>query len=827
MVRIATIRKRDGTEVTFDRLKIVEAVWKAQRAVGERDRKGAEQIADEVTQRLEQRGGVPSVEDVQDFVERVLIERGKVNVSKAFILYRQKRAEIREEKKKILNKGIIDEVDKMFDLNSLRVLASRYLKKDEKGHVIETPKELFTRVAVHVGLPDVLYDPKVFKKDGGIEPFPMEQYETTNIEGFHIGKYELNGFHLKALKQLYDRMNSYGTIKISWTRLLEILRDGGFDHVANFIDEYYYLMVSKKFLPNTPALANFGSYLGMGSACFVLDIDDSLDSIMETLKNAAIIFKAGGGVGYNFSKLRPEGDFVKTTSGVASGPVSFMKLFDTMTDVIKQGGIRRGANMGILNINHPDIEKFIKAKEGNSALKNFNISILVYPEFWDAYEKNEPYPLVNPRNGQVIKYVNPKQLFDMIVYQAWESAEPGLVFYDTVNKHNPTLDALGPIVTTNPCGEVLLYPNESCNLGSLNVWSYAQETDDVSVKYNWDALKEDLEIAVRFLDNVIDINRYPIKEIEAATLDTRKVGLGVMGLADLLYELKLGYNTEEGRSFMGQLAEHINYYSKVASLRLAEERGPFPLFEKSLYKKGEMPFDGFYNSEGWHFKWDELAARIQQRGLRNAYTVIIAPTGSISMIAGVSSGMEPVYSLVYEKNVTIGSFYYVDPVFEKALKDEGLYDNELLRDVIANGGSVRSIPYISDGTKKVFVTAMDIKPEDHVRAQAVFQKWVDSSISKTINMPAQATVEDVRSVYSLAYQLGAKDITVFRDKSITSQVYVAPTNREDDPVVVVSPQSMASTDQAIYKCPVCNTDLVYKEGCATCPVCGWSACATA
>ncbi|MDG7044019.1 MAG: adenosylcobalamin-dependent ribonucleoside-diphosphate reductase [Nitrososphaerota archaeon] len=827
MVKIGTIKKRDGTEVAFDKLKIVEAIWRAQRAVGERDRKGAEQIADEVTQRLEERGGIPSVEDVQDLVERVLIEKEKVKVSKAFILYRQKRTEIREEKKKILNKGVIDEVDKTFDLNSLRVLVSRYLKKDEKGHVIETLKELFTRVAVHVGLPDVLYDPKVYKKDGGNKPFPTEQYEVTKIEGFYIGKYQLNGFHLKALKQLYDRMNALGCVNVSWSKLLDMLQGREFDHIADSIDKYYYLMVSRKFLPNTPALANFGSYLGMGSACFVLDIDDSLDSIMETLKNAAIIFKAGGGVGYNFSKLRPEGDFVKTTSGVASGPVSFMKLFDTMTDVIKQGGIRRGANMGILNINHPDIEKFIKAKEGNSALKNFNISILVYPEFWDAYEKNEPYPLVNPRNGQVTKYINPRQLFDMIVYQAWESAEPGLIFYDTVNKHNPTLNALGPIVTTNPCGEVLLYPNESCNLGSINVWSYVQETGDTSVKYNWDALKDDLEIAVRFLDNVIDINKYPIKDIETATLYTRKVGLGVMGLADLLYELKLGYNADDGRLFMEQLAEYINYYSKVASIKLAEERGPFPLFESSLYKKGELPFDGFYNKESWHFRWDELAARIQQKGLRNAYTVIIAPTGSISMIAGVSSGMEPVYSLVYEKNITIGSFYYVDPVFEKVLKDEGMYSNELLRDITNNGGSIRPIAYISDDMKRVFVTAMDIKPEDHVRAQGVFQKWVDSSISKTINMPAQATVNDVESVYKLAYKLGAKDITVFRDKSITSQVYITPTNREEDPAVVADSPPVASTDQAIFKCPVCNTDLVYKEGCATCPVCGWSVCATA
>ena len=406
---------------------------------------------------------------------------------------------------------------------------------------------------------------------------------------FSIGKYTLNRFHLEALKRMYDRFNSEGRAKLSWSDFLAYLREGKLSSHESEVKAFYDLMVSKRFIPNTPAVANFGNVLGMGSACFVLDVDDSIESIMDALKKTAIVFKAGGGMGYNFSKLRPEGDYVSSTSGIASGPISFMTLFDTMTEVIKQGGIRRGANMGILNSNHPDIEKFITAKKGNRALRNFNISVLIMPDFWEYYEKDKPYPLVNPRTKEVVRTTNARRLFDMIVFQAWESAEPGIIFYDHVNKYNPFLKSLGPIVTTNPCGEVLLYPNESCNLGSINVWSFVKEQSDGQVLLDWDALRQTVELATRFLDNVIDVNRFPLKEIEEMTLSTRKIGLGVMGLADLLYELKKPYNSEDAREFMEQLMEFINYHSKLASIQLAKERGPFPYYDRTLLSRGKAP----------------------------------------------------------------------------------------------------------------------------------------------------------------------------------------------------------------------------------------------
>ena len=805
----------------------------------------AESLSGRVVEILEEKYGdeaIPAVEDVQDAVERVLVENGQAKVAKTYIIYRQKRAEIRREKQRILEKEAIDEVDKMFDLNALRVLKARYLRKDESGKLLETPKELFTRIAVHAALPDVLYDQEVYDISKKQSVHETESFDPVQFhEKVTLGRYVLTQYHLEALKRMYDRFNSEGTMKTTWSSIFDKLKTGHFNRFEKAIDALFNLMVTKRFMPNTPAIANFGNVLGMGSACFVLDVDDSIESIMETLKQTAVVFKAGGGMGYNFSKLRPEGDYVSSTSGIASGPISFMTLFDTMTDVIKQGGIRRGANMGILNSNHPDIEKFITAKKGNKALRNFNISVLIMPDFWDCYNKNKPYPLVNPRTKEVVREVNPRLLFDMIVYQAWESAEPGVIFFDHVNEFNPFYKHLGPIVTTNPCGEVLLYPNESCNLGSINVWAFAKRDDNGKVTYDWDGLREAVYLSCRFLDNVIDVNNFPLKAIEQMTLTTRKIGLGIMGLADLLFELRLPYNSDEGRKFMGELMEFINYHSKIASIELAKERGPLPYYERSFYQEGRMPFAGFYDRKSWHFEWEKVAEMVKHHGIRNGYTTVIAPTGSISMIAGCSSGIEPVYSLVYEKNVKVGSFYYIDPVFERVMTEEGLFGEDLLRDVNEHAGSIQRISYIPDDLKDVYITAMDIRPEDHIRALAAFQKWTDSSISKTNNFPANATVEDMRESYLLAYKLGCKDVTVFRDTSIQGQVLVAPRRRQEKqtghhlipnertsqvPQLLAVPLVSVSQGAAeqIKLCPQCQTSVVYQEGCYICPECGWGAC---
>lgn len=873
------IKKRDGRIVDFDISRISAAIYKAMEASGHPNKKAAKELADDVLKKLVKKRGktvkaIPTIEEIQDFVEETLIEAGYAKVAKNYILYRQKRAEIRSEKQKILDKEEIDDVDKCFDVNALRVLRSRYLRKDEKGTVIESPKQLFERIAIHTALPEIIYDSRVtIEKPRILESRIANSEKITDevadtLSGkLSIGKYKLNRFHVKGLHYLFIRFEQSGQTKINWEKLIEMLENNEFTDYEKTIDGFYESMVSRHFMPNTPAIANFGSYLGMGSACFVLDIGDSIESIMDTLKKASIIFKSGGGLGYNFSKLRPEGDFVKTTGGFSSGPASFMRLFDTMTEVVKQGGIRRGANMGILNSNHPDIEKFITAKEGNKALKNFNISVLMMPDFWDRYKKNLPYSLINPRTGKPGRYVGARFLFEKIVYQAWESAEPGVLFYDRINEYNPFLKTLGPVVTTNPCGELLLYPNESCNLGSINVWAFTKADAREKKYFDWPAFMKAVKMGVRFLDNVIDINQLPLRDIEDMTFNTRKIGLGIMGLGDLLYDLKIPFNSEKGRKFMEKLMEFVNYHSKMESVELAKERGAFPYFEKSFYIEGRFPFRGFDDKKSWHFDWEKAAEQVKKNGIRNSYTTVIAPTGSISMIAGCSSGIEPVYSLIFQKNVAVGSFYFINQVFEKEMLLEGLFDEALIKDIVANKGSVRAVNYIPKKVKKIFVTSHDITPEDHIRTLATFQKWVDSSVSKTNNFPAKATVEDMKKSYLLAYELGCKGVTVFRDTSIAEQVLVAAPEKDKmkedvnpsksgeanlvrmkdekaggmavyhDPGAAVKNgengngkiQDLREIESGgirkLLKCPSCGAEVVNQEGCTFCPVCGWGLCA--
>lgn len=820
--------KRDGLTVPFNEEKITAAIWKAMKSVGIGDRRKAEKYAAKVVSYLKKNlkpREIPTVEGIQDAVEAVLIESGEIRLAREYIAYRDMKTQMRVEKQQILEKDIVDEVDKNLDVNALKVLKSRYLAKDEAGNLIESPKDLFRRVATHVALPAILYGENFFEKSGGLSPHPEENFDCAkNDNKAKIGPYPLNRFHLEALKPLYDRLNAEGKMKKKWSEIWKAILQNEFDFIEEKINLFFEIMKAKKFLPNTPALVNFGRTLGMGSACFVLDIEDSMEGIMETLKSAAFIFKSGGGVGYNFSKLRPEGDRVRSTSGAASGPISFMRMFDAMTDVVKQGGVRRGANMGIVNSNHPDIEKFIKAKEGNKALKNFNISVLLMPDFWKHYESGEMYPLVNPRNGKVERKVNPRALFDMIVYQAWESAEPGLIFFEKINEHNPFLEHLGPIVCTNPCGEVILYPNESCNLGSLNVHAFIVRENPKEVSFDWDGFKKSIFTTVEFLDNVIDINRFPLKNIEEMTLATRKIGLGVMGVGDALFALGLAYDNEEGLNFMDELAEFVNYWSKIASIELAKKRGSFPFFNKSFFPKGLLPIAGPYDGKRSKMDWKEISSLVKEHGLRNAYTTVIAPTGSISMIAGTSSGIEPVFSLVFEKNVAVGSFYYIDPEFEAAMKSYGIYDERLMREIASQHGTLQKISYLPKPIKKIFKIAHDLTPENHIRALGTFQRWVDSSISKTINFPANATVDDMKSAYILAYELGCKDVTVYRDSSIENQVLSTPGGNGNSKPVPKKPEPELNAALYPTSCPKCNTKTVRGEGCIKCPACGWGLC---
>ncbi|SDW71061.1 ribonucleoside-diphosphate reductase class II [Methanohalophilus halophilus] len=521
-------------------------------------------------------------------------------------------------------------------------------------------------------------------------------------------------------------------------------------------DNFYQIMADLEFLPNSPTLMNAGTDLGQLSACFVLPVEDSLKSIFKSLQDMSLIHQSGGGTGFSFSNLRPKGDPVRSTEGVASGPLSFMTIFDKATDVIKQGGRRRGANMGVLRVDHPDIIEFIEAKENEDMLHNFNLSVGATDEYMEAVSQKGDYALVNPRTGKVKERLKARDVFDRILNCAWQTGDPGLLFLDEINRRHP-MSAIGTIESTNPCGEVPLLPYESCNLGSINLARMVKEG-----AIDWEKLKETTRTGVHFLDNVIDANKYPLPEIGQRTKQNRKIGLGVMGFAAMLARLGIPYDCREGIETAEKVMKFIREESVKKSVELGEQRGSFPDFHRSALAK-DYP------------------------AMRNATVNTVAPTGSLSIIANTTSGIEPMFALTYSRNVMGTRLTEIDPVFEEIARKHGFYSSQLMEE-IASTGSLQNSPNIPEKTRRIFATALEIEPQCHVRMQAAFQKHVDNAVAKTVNLPHEATVEDFREIYTLAYRLKCKGIAAYRYGSKAEQVLeIGETgNKGDDSTATVT-----------------------------------------
>ncbi|OGJ42494.1 ribonucleoside-diphosphate reductase, adenosylcobalamin-dependent [Candidatus Peregrinibacteria bacterium RIFCSPLOWO2_01_FULL_39_12] len=775
MSPIKKIRKRNGVIAAFDQHKITEAIWNAAKSVGGTNKELADQISNQVTAVLEvffkDENNVPSVEQIQDLVEKILIEGGHAKTAKSYILYREQHKKIRSAQEEILG-GKTTQLP--FSANALKVLAGKYLQRDDDDNVCESPEEMFDRVAQALANVEVNY-----------------------------GKTETE---IKQYKENFK----------------EIL--------SNF-----------EFLPAGRTIANAGTKLRLVSNCIVLHFEDSMDGIFSSLRDAALLQQAGSGLGFPWHLLRPAGSRTHRTQGSASGPVSFLRAYNQCFGVIKQQG-RHGANMGVMRIDHPDILEFIEAKWEENSLVNFNLSVGLTDEFMEAVKNNSKEPwlctwkdkkmkprrILRNKRGAFVEAIEETitapEIMDKIINAAWRNGEPGVLFPDTANKSNP-VPALGRLESTNPCGEQWLHDGDVCNLGSINLAKFT-ENGEINEK----KLVHVTEMCVRMLDNVIDLTDFPVAKVNTTFRNNRRVGLGIMGFADMLYQLGIAYNSEEGFAVARKVMKLINETAHKYSEKLAAEKGCFPNWEISAY-----------GPKGKNTK------------RRNAALTTIAPTGSISMLVDCSSGVEPFFALSYYKEVLNGQkLIYINEHLEKTLKQLGLWDEEIIKQ-IGKTGSIQNIAEIPENIRKIYVTAMDITADDHIKMQSTFQEYVDNSISKTINFPHSATREDVKQGYIMAWKHGLKGCTVYRDGSRQEQVLNLHKEEKEDQIAaplenpeiivaenneknfeeVIPPPVMEAREHASLnkkdviksrKCPECGNSVQIAEGCVLCLSCGFSAC---
>ncbi len=704
--------KSDGREEEFKAQKIANSIWYAAQNVGGKDKKLPNELANEVIKHLSEKlnGEIKiSTSAIGEAVEKILIEKGHARTAKTYILYRENKKHLRQDKESL---GIKDDIG--FSYNTLYILKSRYLTKDEQGNVSETPRLMLERVA-------------------------------------------------KCLSSVEKNEE----LKSKWNQ--------------KFMD----IMTTLEFLPGTRTLANAGLRDPQLANCFVFNIEDDIDLVFDILHKSTLIKKHGGGCGYNFSKVRPEGDSVGGVSGLAAGPVRMVEMFDLMTSLFRQQGKYESGNMAILNVGHPDIFKFISAKQNENYLTKTNLSVGITDEFMAAAIRDKNWNLVSPRTGEIVNTVDANSILDLMAQMAWQTGDPGIVNLSAINRGtrfaNPLYKSKGPIQATNVCGEIPCYPYESCNLGYLNLTKFVKDG-----QFNFTRLKKVLSVGVRLMDNVIDASWFPVREVEKAVQDHRRLGIGVVGWAEALILMGIAYDSKEAFNFAEKLVKTMYQTAFNASCAIAKEKGPFPLVAESIWAKSKTK-------------------------PRNVALITFPPSSGNAVICETSYGIEPLFAIAYEQNVLGGErFTYINPIFVRLLRERGIYSDRLIEKIINNHGSVAGLKEIPADMQKIFRVAHDISWQDHIKMQSAFQKWTDNAITKTINMSSHVTPNDIKDAYIMAWKLGCKGLTIYRDKTKHNQVI----------------EFGKVGDKAKYSktCPTCGGKLIRENKCLKCKDCGFSTC---